>query len=280
MILSDASIRQRIKDGEIIKKETAIEASIKEASYVLRVANDGLMVDDNRYAPGQPKKDGPIVIAPGRIAILSTVERLCMPGDLVGKIGIRFNYACQGLTGLMGIQVDPHYGFGHLSEPLYIRVANLGNYDITIPFNEPVFTFELHKTSERVPQPKVPRQPMWYRLQDVLGDHREWSWSYVTRVEANTAETTKRLDSEVKSIQDYLQPLVMFGIFLVAVTILGVALSVIFGLRDTPTSQVPTWFSVWGWAFLFFTIATATITTLVIGVATVVSICIHLLRRT
>ena len=279
MILSDASIRQRIRDGDIIKKETAIEESIKEASYVLRVADDGLMVDDRRYAPGQPKEYGPIVIAPGRIAILSTVERLCMPGDLVGKIGIRFDYACQGLTGLMGIQVDPHYGYGHLSEPLYIRVANLGNYDITIPFNAPVFTFELHMTSERVPQPKEPRKPMWYRLQDVLGDHREWSWSYVTRVEVATSANTERLDSEVRSIKDYLQPLVMFGIFLVAVTILGVALSVIFGLRDTPTTQVPQWFSKWGWVFLFVTLGAATVSTLAIGIAAVVSICRHLLRK-
>ena len=43
-------------------------------------------------------------------------ERLNMPGDLVGKLGIRFDYATQGLTGLMGIQVDPYFGRGHDDE--------------------------------------------------------------------------------------------------------------------------------------------------------------------
>ena len=39
-----------------------------------------------------------------------------MPADLVGKIGIRFNHAALGLTGLMGIQVDPNYGQGKKAE--------------------------------------------------------------------------------------------------------------------------------------------------------------------
>ena len=56
-----------------------------------------------------------------------------MPGDLVGKIGIRFDYASIGLTGLMGIQVDPLFGRDLDKERLYVRVANLGNAPISIP---------------------------------------------------------------------------------------------------------------------------------------------------
>ena len=58
-----------------------------------------------------------------------------MPNDLVGKIGIRLEYALKGLTGLMGIQVDPCYGQERSGERLYIRVVNLGertNQDITV----------------------------------------------------------------------------------------------------------------------------------------------------
>ena len=57
----------------------------------------------------------------------------------------------------------------------------------------------------------------------------------------------------------------MFGIFLVAVTILSVALSVIISGRDTPEVYVPSWVTNWGWVFLLFTLGIATITTGIMG---------------
>ena len=120
---------------------------------------------------------------PGKIAILSTVERLDMPKDLVGKIGIRFKYACQGTN-----RIDGHprstrfYGWGHQEERLFVRVANLGNDPILIPPYSEVFTFELHKISGYVPKPSEPRPPMWLRIQDTLANQNNSSWSNVTQV--------------------------------------------------------------------------------------------------
>ena len=48
-----------------------------------------------------------------------------------------------------------------------------------------------------------------------------------------------RFESATKEVRDYLQPLVMFGIFLIAVTILGVALTVIVTVSDTPETLCP-----------------------------------------
>ena len=132
MILDKETIRERLYNGEVFKDGTWVEESIKEASYALRVASDGLLLRGKRYKPNEESIEGRIEIKPGEIAILSTIERLDMPGDLVGKLGIRFDYATQGLTGLMGIQVDPYFGWGHEDERLYIRVANLGNETILI----------------------------------------------------------------------------------------------------------------------------------------------------
>ena len=127
MILSGEALKMRMVNGQIFKRNTWSLEAIKEASYALRVAPDGLMVNGKRYWPGKHFIDGDIKIEAGKIAILSTVERLDMPADLVGKIGVRFDYASLGLTGLMGIQVDPFFGWGHDDERLYVRVANLGN---------------------------------------------------------------------------------------------------------------------------------------------------------
>ena len=265
MILSRQAIQDRLSNGQVLKQGTWVKESIKEASYALRVAPDGLILEGKRYRPGKDFVDGNIEIKPGAIAIFSTLERLNMPGDLVGKLGIRFDYASQGLTGLMGIQVDPFFGWGHDNERLYIRVANLGNDPVSFCVGTEVFSFELHAVEGNVPIPSSPRVEMWLRLQEVLGDQTHLSWSYVTSVQHDLQAQGTRLDGRLEEIRDYLQPLVMFGIFLVAVTILGVALSVIVSGYDIPQAFVPSWVKDWGWALLLFTLCIATTTTALMG---------------
>ena len=177
MILGKEAIRERLNKSEVFKAGTWVEESIMEASYALRVASDGLHHGGKRYRPDEDSIEGRIDIEPGEIAILSTEERLNMPGDLVGKLGIRFDYASQGLTGLMGIQVDPYFGRGHEDERLYIRVANLGNETVPIDPSAKVFTFELHRVEGEVPVPAEPRLSMWYRLQEILAGQSHISWS-------------------------------------------------------------------------------------------------------
>ncbi len=279
MILSGEAILERLMSGQIFKQETWDEGLIKEASYALRVASDGLMLGGKAYLPDKDFLEGDIKIDTGEIAILSTIERLDMPGDLVGKIGIRFDYASQGLTGLMGIQVDPFYGWGHANERLYIRVANLGNETISISPRADVFTFELHDVEGQVEEPTTPRLGMWHRLQDILANQGHASWSNVTKVQVDVDKLNTRFDSATKEIRDYLQPLVMFGIFLIAVTILGVALTVIVTGSDTPETYVPTWVRDWGWKVLLGTLSFAAFTTGLIGCITVGGIAYRTLKR-
>ena len=279
MILGSEEILRRLNGGDVFREGTWVEKSIKEASYALRVAGDGLMLGGRRYRPEKDHVEGAIEIEPGEIAILSTLERLNMPGDLVGKIGIRFDYASQGLTGLMGIQVDPFFGRDADIERLYIRVANLANDPISIPLHDEVFTFELHEVIGNVPEPSRPRTEMWHRIWEILAGQREPSWSYVTRVQSELSAEAKELDErlkvETKNIRDYLQPVVMFGIFLVAVTILGVSLTVILSVRETPTITVPIWITNWGWVLLLSTLSIATVLTAAMGVLMIW----HLLNR-
>ena len=75
---------------------------MKEASYALRIAGDGLVLDGVQYNSGNLYTGKYIEIKPGRIAILSTIERHNMPDNLVGKSGIRRVYAPQCLQGVLG----------------------------------------------------------------------------------------------------------------------------------------------------------------------------------
>ena len=230
MILGREEIHNRLSNGEIFRKPTWDDQCLREASYVLRIADDGLLLDGKFYDPFDRKNryEGDyIVIAPGKIAILSTMEELIMPPDLVGKIGIRLDFALLGLTGLMGIQVDPLYGHDKEHERLYVRVANFGNEPIRLLPGDGVFTFELHQVAGNVPT--EPKKDSWPRIKQTLKDLDDASWSYVTRVESN-------LSAETQNVKDYFQPLVMFGVFLVAVSILGAAIAVL--LRTPQLDEV------------------------------------------
>ncbi len=259
MILGHNEIHNRIAKGEVFRRGTWHPGCLREASYVLRIAADGLLLDGKFYDPViQERRDEfprlskkvggttvqePTVperyikIDPGKIAILSTIEELNMPADLVGKIGIRLKFAQLGLTGLMGIQVDPHFGHEKNHERLFIRVANFGNEAITLSEGDGVFTFELHEVKGHVPLPAEPRKGSWSRIRRTLKDLDDASWSYVTRVESN-------LSAETQSVKDYFQPLVMFGVFLVAVSILATAIAVLVQTPAPPKEATASWLDV------------------------------------
>ena len=265
MILSGDKILERLKTGEIFDEDTWDEAAVKEASYTLRIANDRLLLDDVYYEINQHFPKTFFEIQPGMIGILSTVEQLSIPKDLVGKIGIRLDYATQGLVGLMGIQVDPGYGQDmkdRNDSRLFVRVANFGSKPIRLWYKDPVFIFELHEINGGFNREfSTNKESTWTRLQRSSADQRQASWTHLTQIESNFEKQAKTLHQEfetgLKNIQQSLQPVIMFGVFLVAVTILGVAITLILSLRDTPSTEVPSWVTSWGWVLLLFTLSFA-----------------------
>lgn len=291
MILSGDQLQRRCDPGssppEIFKPSTWIPSGFKEASYALRVAADELMINGTFYERGNPYPGTYLEISPGRIAVLSTVEELTMPNDLVGKIGIRLQYALKGLTGLMGIQVDPCYGQHRNGERLYIRVANLGNEAIKVLPGAAVFTFEVHQLAEPIDCSRYPKDSTWELLKNGLADQVDVSWSYATRIndeslerwnllkrEADEREVQhqSRLEYEIGRIRDYIQPVVMFGIFLVAATILSVAIATIVSLRSTEVAAVPPWVTGWGWGLLLATLVGAALATGSVAVLTCIQL--------
>jgi deoxycytidine triphosphate deaminase len=253
MILAQDEILRRLDDGDIFRKDSWCKTSLQEASYALRIANDGLLIDDEFHDPGEKYDGDYIKIESGKIAILSTMELLNMPADLLGKIGIRLKYAHQGLTGLMGIQVDPLYGRDKPAERLYIRVANFGNETIQLSPGDEVFTFELHEVTGTFP-PKE-RKSTWLRMKDDLRYQSNSSWSYVTQVEHG-------LSAQTQNLKEFLQPLVMFGVFLVSATILGVTVAILLQTPDLTEVGGATWLTdderrVLFWGLLVGTAGTA-----------------------
>ena len=157
----------------------------------------------------------------------------------------------------MGIQVDPRYGSDKEKERLFIRVANFGNAPIRLSPGDMVFTFELHEVAGEVPE--NPKRNSWPRIKGQLAGLDNASWSYVTQVKYD-------FDKEVESVRQHLQPVVLFGIFLVAVTILGVALASIVNVSGAYTNYVPRWAITLGWVMFLFTLCVACAATAAMGV--------------
>jgi deoxycytidine triphosphate deaminase len=266
MILSGSAIRRRLDDGEIFARGSWDEGCIKEASYTLRVADDGMHIDGKAYPPGRRYPEKTIRIEPGSIGILSTVEKFKMPKDLVGHQGIRFDYAVQGLTGLMGIQVDPLYGANVDDERLYLRFANLSNAVVEVVPGEAVFNIEFQMVQGDVDREYLDkrhgqRQRTWDRIQVKIAGQPNPGWSYTTRVEED-------LRAQVDRVEKIFQPVLMFGVFLVAATMLGVALAILLSIRTDNVGNIPHWVTNWMWALLLTTLSLSALAVTVIGAAT------------
>jgi deoxycytidine triphosphate deaminase len=82
-------------------------------------------------------------IIPGEFAVLSSLEGLNMPNDLVGHNGIMSPWAKRGLVSLFSPQIDPGFrGF------LIVPVFNAGDSPISINYRERIFTIEFVRTSK------------------------------------------------------------------------------------------------------------------------------------
>jgi deoxycytidine triphosphate deaminase len=88
-----------------------------------------------------------ISVAPGAFAVLTTLESLQLPKDVIGRAGLSSRYALLGLQSTMGPQIDP--GFQGL---LTIPVVNMGNAEMTMRLGDPFLTVEFSKLDRRAPR--------------------------------------------------------------------------------------------------------------------------------
>src|SRR4051812_38030651 len=116
-MLADEEIRGAIAAGELVI-EPFSEDSLQPASYDFRVG-PGAFTSSTREKVDVSEK-GLIVIEPGDFAVLETRERVGLSAQIAALLGLRSEYARQGLLMLSGPQIDP--GFRGV---LVIRIVNL-----------------------------------------------------------------------------------------------------------------------------------------------------------
>jgi hypothetical protein len=167
----------------------------------------------------------------------------------------------------MGIQVDPYYGINSPEERLFIKVANFGNKTVEVKPGDAVFNIEFSQV-EKAAKPDPPKRPTWDRLLEELVNQPHSHLTFVASVQQNVDIRTDELESkigkdlnetsahqqrELEGIRNNQQSVVMFGVFLVAITILSVSVMSILNVKDAPT-----WITHVGWIFLLIFCGIAT----------------------
>jgi len=112
------------------------QRSLQPASYDMRLGAEAITSTLRERI--NPAQKGLLIIASGDFALVTTHERITMPMDMAGHLGLRSHYAKKGLVLLSGPQIDPG-----LKGVLVLGLSNLSPRDVAIPYKDPLCTVEL-----------------------------------------------------------------------------------------------------------------------------------------
>jgi deoxycytidine triphosphate deaminase len=260
-VLSYDEISRRLDQGEIFQSDSWSHENIRAAAYDLRMADDLLVIPDppefasgRRYNRGE-RRTKEVILKPGDVAFVSSLERLCMPWDLSGILGPKFSLTARGILILTGIFVDPGYGLIKTEngkwvpkddQRLHFLLANVGpDAVVFVPGKQRIAAIQFCKVAEpqrRVEVPSVGFEGIERDFFDTKtrGEAGLVFFRNMTDVQREVAEFRQRIgqfdqqigqfNQRLSSVESGSNQILMFGVYLLCATILGVSIAVILSL--------------------------------------------------
>jgi dCTP deaminase len=135
MFLARSRIEKLISGATPLFYDDTFEPKcLRQSSYDLRLGKQAYLVGND--APVFLTNDEQyLTIPPGQFAILTCLEKLDLPKNLMGFINLRNSLKMQGLVNISGFHVDPTF-----KGILIFAVNNAGPSDIRLRFRDPTFT--------------------------------------------------------------------------------------------------------------------------------------------
>jgi deoxycytidine triphosphate deaminase len=198
---------------------------LKAASYYLRLGSE-CRVGGKEH--NLSEENPTLVIKPHDIAVVSTYEKVNIPGFLIGRWNQRVTSAYEGIVWVGGPQVDPGYS-GHLYCPLY----NLSNRDVELQFKEPLFTIDFVKTTRFIED----KCSLWRRppgKTDSLARHD------IHNLESALFERFDKIGAKVEDITSEIRRFqqVIFPVLAIIIAAVAVIASLgIFGFYEIPSES-------------------------------------------
>ncbi len=144
-MLTDAEIRDAISRGELAIEPLA-DPSLQAASYDCSVGKYAYSSTSTERIDVGVK--GLLVIDPGEFVVVETLERVSCGPQVAAQLGLRSEFARQGLLLLSGPQIDP--GFSGI---LVVRLVNLAPVKVTLQFGAPFLTLQFFALTRPVERP-------------------------------------------------------------------------------------------------------------------------------
>ena len=114
--LGPDEVEALVAQGKLMQPDSFDATHVRGAGYDLTMAVDLMVVPDRpnhatgrRYDRGEPRTR-PVILMPGDAAFISSAERFCVPWNVAGTVGGKFGLLAHGLMLLTGLLLDPGYG--------------------------------------------------------------------------------------------------------------------------------------------------------------------------
>jgi deoxycytidine triphosphate deaminase len=239
-VLGRREIRRRLDEldqgcEQIFRSGTWKKGCLRPAAYDLRVAKTYLITPEGaRYWPqggaGHSEMTAPFDLKPGEVAFVSSVEELLMPPDLVGNIAPRFRRALDGILVMGGMLVDPGY-VGRL----HFQLANIGDKPFRIePGKTSVAAIQflpVIRPSGKLQSVSRPDDLLEALFREEVKNEPLKQLAYfmsVGELQADVKKINERIDDqkiELDSTRRSTDQLLVFGVFLLSITLFTVAIS-------------------------------------------------------
>lgn len=243
-LLSGEQILERLGQGEIFRSGTWREKQVRPAGYDLRISTEVRAFNNQIFSEGHEYGET-LHLEPGDTAYVLSFERFCMPWNLAANLGVRFRFSRRGLSVLTGLLVDPGYGkklVGNEWKPegaaLHFFVVNISADSIPIvlgPDGDAVLSVQFLETAE-LKQKKETSQPG-----DVEPSSALWAFHSMRSLQEQADQQRDRVDKEFEEVKKDMRQLtaiverthsateniVVFGVFLLAVTLIGVTATIL-----------------------------------------------------
>lgn len=172
-ILRYEDIEEEVRHGRLISQHIA--SSIQPSSYDMRV---GTVFRDGQIINGSHQRSGDqIVIQPGEILTVLTLEELILPSDMTAIAFPMNTWSSEGLLVLNPGYVDP--GF---MGPLSVKIVNLRKTRIGISRGRAIFTVSFFRMGERTIHPYTGNKPRAEREIDINTRELEQSASSISEL--------------------------------------------------------------------------------------------------
>lgn len=219
--LSAQDIQARSQD--IFREGTFNEGYLRPAGYDLRIS-------EHRIKTTGHVAMATLHLSKGQRAVVETFERVAIPWDVTANLGVKALWTLQGLFVTQGLFVDPGFGWSAVRSedgdegcepkgaPLRFMITNMGNAPMAIKLGssgDPVLGIQFFSVDPPTVRHVVPERDAEPQGLAVFED--------MAQLERRVNEMSDRIHRTEATANQ----VVIFGVFLVAATILGVAFTFI-----------------------------------------------------